>query len=431
MSFSGLRVLRSGDGYSLDALRPQEATYVMQNPRNIRLLRDIFDGITAIQLQLKFCNADVHGSSRKHPWTGACVESLLLFVGNNHALLLSKMDWSRNVMEQNALTRAIRSHYVDSRRVRAKPCITCKHWNVFDPEVRSNQPEPGSHKQLTGVVLASDNLWSKTKTKQMLDRRNHKAGNCFLCFKEVPIAKNLSQKNSKTPATETRSNRGPPTSSASTAVAGNTPGTPASEEDPGSRNSTTPPAAMPESPLRNAASPSPAPTVVIAKSPRATQATTQASALDPSVLRHSLLELRVGGQMIMDLDEHLKAGTIVPRDLLLYASKVVKKASKVRFGVGVCDAKVVANFKDIRTTADGLSQCGHQEARRLNQGVSEEVCKDTLAKLRDLKENSPVRDVVRSTPYSTSTFLCSFCFFLILIVVFRALTELHLWSCMG
>ena len=133
----------------------------------------------------------------------------------------------------------------------------------------------------------------------------------------------------------------------------------------------------------------------------------------------------------MDFDVHLKAGTKVPRDRLLYASKVVAKASKVRFGVGVCDAKVVANFKDINTTADRLSQCGRQEARRLNQGVSEEVCKDTLAKLRDLKENSPVRDVVRSTPYSTSTFLWSFCFFLILIVVFRALTELHLWSCMG
>ena len=121
------------------------------------------------------------------------------------------------------------------------------------------------------------------------------------------------------------------------------------------------------------------------------------------VLRTRLMHLRVGGQLIQDMDVHLKAVTTVPRDLLLLASKVVTKASKVVF-----DAKLDANFTECRTTEGTLSHSGRLEARRLNEGVSEEVCKDTLAKLRELKENSPVRDLVRSRPYSTSTFCANF-----------------------
>ena len=66
MYVSGLRLLRDGNVYTLAGLEPQEATYVMQNPRNNRLLRLHF-GISAMELQVKFCHGDMNASSRKHP----------------------------------------------------------------------------------------------------------------------------------------------------------------------------------------------------------------------------------------------------------------------------------------------------------------------------------------------------------------------------
>ena len=157
--------------FSFQNMTPMEATFIMRNKTNERVLLEAI-GLARVDIELNVFETRPT-INETFPWTSDDILQLMSNVGDVDAQVrfMDSMDWSRSNADVTVLQTAIHSYH-QKRQVFARRCSTCFYWGVLD---RTSQGQ----KNFKGKFLPTDIMWSRKKSSQLM--RKQMVPQCVLC----------------------------------------------------------------------------------------------------------------------------------------------------------------------------------------------------------------------------------------------------------
>jgi hypothetical protein len=398
---------QTNNTYSWESMTPEHCAFIMANPRNQPQLWRTFDMLAGA------LEPGADGLAFKE-LCGAIVP------GNVKARFLNAMDWSRDVTDRNHLQTEVDNYY-RKRNILYSRCKDCKTVQCFHP----------LHQPAGTKMEKHDPVWSKTKS-DFLSRSGSKKkegrGRCINCNEYVTAKTNPRKAASKRPRTDELV-------PSQVAAAENVPGPTASGDElvpsqlPAAEDVAGPTASAPNTRSSTVAAPASVksssterqlskrfkpPRQTIAGTPAdvpmegapaddrseetviPTQGSTVGVPLPESEdepqgtavllgLRQSLLDHRVGGHLIAEIDARVAEGQPVRSDTTNGAKRVAKSAETFVF-----DTSAFGNMFD-RSVLNHLTHAGREEMDLYTEPLSEADAQTLMENMRTLDEHTPVR----------------------------------------